>query len=108
MYDLFVPGIFNRWIWGCTTPHIEINHHCLFTSESPCLELMDLSVAILDCVSNRVARYGSEQGWSRAGLIITDSPAPDDDRHTMKQKLSRRFTDVCVKVVLCSPFPARA
>jgi len=81
IYDLFVLGLSNRWIWRCPTPYIvthynrflSANHldvgvgtgyfpdRCLFPSESPRVALMDLNEETLAYASQRIARYRPEQ-----------------------------------------------
>ena len=80
VYDLFVLGISNRYIWKCSSTRIEehydryisSNHldvgvgtgyflaRCRFPSASPRIALMDLNQNALEYVSMRIARYNPE------------------------------------------------
>lgn len=77
LYDWWVLGISNRWIWQCPTPHllkhfndhVTSNHldvgvgtgyfldHAQFPSATPRLALLDLNPTCLQVTAKRVARY---------------------------------------------------
>ena len=79
-YDALVLKFFNRFIWGCPSPHIHAmyqrhisdNHlevgvgtgayleSCRFPSENPRLALMDMNPNCLETASRRLARYRPE------------------------------------------------
>ena len=81
MYDWFVLGLSNRFIWRCPTRHLEqlyrehltANHldvgvgtgyfldHCEFLDPSPRVALMDLNENCLSTAAARIARYNPEQ-----------------------------------------------
>lgn len=80
VYDLWVLGISNRFIWRCPTPtilawydrHVTDRHldigvgtgyfldHCRFPSGSPTLTLLDLNPNSLAATAARIARYSPE------------------------------------------------
>ena len=80
LYDIFVLGISNRYIWKCSSPNIEdhYNKHvssnhlevgagtgyflncCKFPSDSPRIVLMDMNQETLAFASNRIARCKPE------------------------------------------------
>ncbi len=80
IYDFFVLGISNRFLWKCPTPrllhhynrHITPNHldvgvgtgyfldRCQFPSPAPRVALMDLNPDSLESASDRIARYEPE------------------------------------------------
>lgn len=80
VYDLFVLGISNRYIWKCPSARIEehYNQHlssnhldvgvgtgyfldrCRFPSASPRIALIDLNYNTLEYVSKRISRYEPE------------------------------------------------
>lgn len=77
VYDWWVLGLSNRWIWQCPTPHlmahfnqhVTSNHldvgvgtgyfldHAHFPSSTPRLALLDINPACLSLTAKRVARY---------------------------------------------------
>ena len=81
VYDLWVLGISNRFIWRCPTPHLLKFHNshvtdnhldigvgtgyfldrCTFPSQSVRLGLMDLNQNSLDYTAERIRRYSPEQ-----------------------------------------------
>jgi ubiquinone/menaquinone biosynthesis C-methylase UbiE len=80
VYDIFVLGISNRYIWKCPSPNIEAHYNkyvssnhldvgvgtgyflncCKFTSDSPRIVLMDMNPETLAFASNRISRYKPE------------------------------------------------
>lgn len=80
VYDIFVLGISNRFIWKCPSSRIEehynanvsSNHldvgvgtayfpdHCRFPSHTPRVALMDMNTNTLEFASKRIARYSPE------------------------------------------------
>jgi hypothetical protein len=77
VYDLFVLGFSNRWVWRCPTPlildfyntHVSANHldvgvgtgyfldQCRFPSSSPAISLLDLNPNSLAITARRLGRY---------------------------------------------------
>lgn len=98
LYDLFVLGLSNRFIWKCPTPrlralydaHASANHldvgvgtgyfldHCRFPAAAPRIALMDLNPDALRFAADRIARYSPET-YRRNVLekIVFDSPKFD-------------------------------
>ncbi len=80
IYDVFVLGISNRWIWKCPTPRlvahynrqVTANHldvgvgtgyfldRCRFPTTEPRIALMDLNSNSLQYAAARIARYRPE------------------------------------------------
>lgn len=80
LYDAWVLGISNRWIWKCPTPrllkhfnrHVSGNHldagvgtgyfldRCRFPQAEPRVALLDLNPHALRTASRRIARYRPE------------------------------------------------
>jgi 2-polyprenyl-3-methyl-5-hydroxy-6-metoxy-1,4-benzoquinol methylase len=80
IYDLFVLGLSNRWIWRCPTPlqldhynkNVSANHldvgagtgyfldKCAFPIAAPRVALMDMNRNSLDFAALRIARYKPE------------------------------------------------
>ncbi|GLI91813.1 class I SAM-dependent methyltransferase [Methylocystis echinoides] len=80
IYDLFVLGLSNRFIWRCPTPrqlahydrlvsgnHLDVGvgtgyflDRCMFPKETPRVALMDLNQNPLDFAARRLARYKPE------------------------------------------------
>lgn len=80
IYDLWVLGISNRFIWRCPTPkilewynrlvsdcHLDIGvgtgyflDHCRFPTSSPRLALLDLNSNSLTATASRIARYAPQ------------------------------------------------
>jgi hypothetical protein len=91
IYDLFVLGLSNRFIWRCPTPrqlahydrHVSANHldvgvgtgyfldRCMFPAEKPRVALMDMNANSLDFAASRIARYRPET-WVRN--VLEDIP----------------------------------
>ncbi len=77
LYDFFVLGLSNHWIWKCPTPHllkydnrhVSGNHlgigvgtgyfldHCQFPTKTPRLGLLDLNPTCLEMALKRLARF---------------------------------------------------
>jgi 2-polyprenyl-3-methyl-5-hydroxy-6-metoxy-1,4-benzoquinol methylase len=80
IYDLWVLGLSNRFIWKCPTPrllasfnrnvtgnHLDVGvgsgyflDHCVFPTDTPRLALMDLNLNSLETASKRALRYAPE------------------------------------------------
>lgn len=86
VYDWYVLGLSNRFIWKCPTErlvahfnrHVTDNHldvgvgtgyfldRCTFPSDSPRIGLLDLNPCSLSRSSRRIARYKPEIYWRNA------------------------------------------
>ncbi|WP_269524345.1 class I SAM-dependent methyltransferase [Coraliomargarita parva] len=98
LYDWFVLGLSNHWLWRCPTnkllefynSQISSNHldvgvgtgyfldHCRFPAPRPRVALMDLNLECLTATRQRIERYAPEIHQTNVLEPIREKPRPFD------------------------------
>jgi methylase of polypeptide subunit release factors len=104
LYDLWVLGVSNRWLWRCPTSellalydaHASANHvdvgvgtgfyldRCRFPVARPRIALVDLNPDALAAAAARIARYAP-------ACVRADVMAPIEDRKSTRLNSSHRY-----------------